>query len=481
MKILLADSSNSVQKVVELALVDREDVELTTVGDGNEALRKVEETRPDLLIADIELPAIDGYGLCEKIKTNPQLSAIKVYLLKPSFASYDSERANTIGADGMLEKPFSTPSLLAILETARDAAIEQVDAGGELATKDDVVFELMEGAVSTQAANATGGESSFAQMEKAVLEEGAVVEKQPETYEIEVTEEEYTKASELFVVDETAKTPPEEFEVETPPAEAARREPSTMAFRDDVSFADLEVSDSEGEDQGVEMFVEKSPTPPPAESEESQPPPSETVAGDVPEPAFQGVDTEAQEARDAIIRDDEPPLAIEEEAVELVNADTEKEVVPSAPPAMQEEPDAEPLEEEISEDEMIGAELEDFSEQEVEHDLVTEERKTLGIGEPAISEEPFEEEEVKVEPKPKLEMSDELVEKITEKVLARLSNAGVEVDDEAVSAAAGEELVKEIVSHMSTKVVQDIAWEVVPDLAERMIQAAIDEMEDSSN
>ena len=79
-KILLADDSITIQKVIELTFSD-EDFDVITVGNGRLALEKLSEVRPDIVLCDIIMPEKDGYEVCEQIKTNPLHSHIPVLLL----------------------------------------------------------------------------------------------------------------------------------------------------------------------------------------------------------------------------------------------------------------------------------------------------------------------------------------------------------------------------------------------------------------
>ena len=73
-KILLADDSITIQKVIELTFSD-EDFDVVTVGNGRLALEKLAEVRPDIVLCDIIMPEKDGYEVCEQIKKNPTLLA----------------------------------------------------------------------------------------------------------------------------------------------------------------------------------------------------------------------------------------------------------------------------------------------------------------------------------------------------------------------------------------------------------------------
>jgi CheY-like chemotaxis protein len=104
-KILLADDSVTIQKVVELTLAGQ-DFEVVTVGDGDTALQRIRELRPDVVLCDIMMPGKDGYQVCDAVKSDPSLSHIPVLLLTGAFEPFDEERARRVRSDGFLAKPF---------------------------------------------------------------------------------------------------------------------------------------------------------------------------------------------------------------------------------------------------------------------------------------------------------------------------------------------------------------------------------------
>ena len=111
-KILLADDSLTIQKVVELTFSDS-DYELFSVSNGQKALDRVREFRPDLILADAVMPEKNGYEVCEAIKGDPATAGIPVILLSGTFEPFDRERAERIGADAIVSKPFDSQQLLA--------------------------------------------------------------------------------------------------------------------------------------------------------------------------------------------------------------------------------------------------------------------------------------------------------------------------------------------------------------------------------
>src|SRR5262249_46418352 len=103
-RILLADDSLTIQKVVELTFSDS-DFELVCVSNGQRALEKIREERPDLILADVVMPEKNGYEVCEAIKGAPATAKIPVVLLSGTFEPFDRERAERIGADAIVSKP----------------------------------------------------------------------------------------------------------------------------------------------------------------------------------------------------------------------------------------------------------------------------------------------------------------------------------------------------------------------------------------
>src|SRR6266536_796110 len=118
-KILLADDSLTIQKVVELTFSDS-GYELVCVSNGQKALDRIQQDRPDLVLADVVMPEKNGYEVCEAIKSNPATARIPVMLLSGTFEPFDRERAERIGADAIVSKPFDSQQLLAQVEALLD-------------------------------------------------------------------------------------------------------------------------------------------------------------------------------------------------------------------------------------------------------------------------------------------------------------------------------------------------------------------------
>ena len=110
-KILLADDSVTIQKVVSITLA-HEDIDLTIVDNGAEALAKAKQIKPDIILLDVVMPDKDGYQVCDQIKQMPELSHIPIILLTGTFEPFDEEKAEQVGANDYIKKPFESHALI---------------------------------------------------------------------------------------------------------------------------------------------------------------------------------------------------------------------------------------------------------------------------------------------------------------------------------------------------------------------------------
>jgi CheY-like chemotaxis protein len=117
-KILVADDNSNIQKMVGLALKDQ-GIDVVAVGNGEAAVRKISDIRPDLVLADVFMPVRNGYEVCKYVKDDPTLSHIPVILLVGAFDPLDEQEAQRVGADGVLKKPFVPPDpLISMVKSA---------------------------------------------------------------------------------------------------------------------------------------------------------------------------------------------------------------------------------------------------------------------------------------------------------------------------------------------------------------------------
>lgn len=110
-KVLLADESVTIQKVVDLVLSE-EGYEIKAVSSGDEALATMESFVPDIVLADIKLKGKNGYEIARSLKGNPATSRVPVLLLAGAFDPVNEDLLSQSGADGSLTKPFESGDLL---------------------------------------------------------------------------------------------------------------------------------------------------------------------------------------------------------------------------------------------------------------------------------------------------------------------------------------------------------------------------------
>jgi len=132
--ILLADDSVTIQKVVELTFLD-EDVKVVSVGNGSDAIAKLSEVEPDIVLADVHMPGADGYDVCMAVRR--ALPQVPVLLLVGTFEVFDTERATAAGASGHLKKPFDSQELLRRVREMMSAGAPPPPAAEEPAAEID--------------------------------------------------------------------------------------------------------------------------------------------------------------------------------------------------------------------------------------------------------------------------------------------------------------------------------------------------------
>src|SRR5437762_8874864 len=117
-RILVADDNSNIQKMVGLALKDQ-GIDVIAVGNGEAAVRKISDVRPDLVLADVFMPVRNGYEVCKYVKDDSSLAHIPVILLVGAFDPLDEQEAQRVGADGVLRKPFVPPDpLISMVKSA---------------------------------------------------------------------------------------------------------------------------------------------------------------------------------------------------------------------------------------------------------------------------------------------------------------------------------------------------------------------------
>jgi len=127
-RILLVDDSRVTRELMKVYLIGR-DVTLLEAADGAEALQKVRADPPDLVVADMRMPHIDGAELCDAMRADPATRHVPVVILTSDKDLATRRRAREAGAREVLQKPIQPPALLAAVERHMPRAAKP-SAGG---------------------------------------------------------------------------------------------------------------------------------------------------------------------------------------------------------------------------------------------------------------------------------------------------------------------------------------------------------------
>ena len=114
-RILLADDSPHAQRMGE-RILRAEGYEVITVSDGQTAMLRLKDSAPDLVIADVSMPFVTGYELCEYVKGSGEYPNTGVVLTVGAVEPLDAQRSEAVRADGILKKPFEATLLLEAVE-----------------------------------------------------------------------------------------------------------------------------------------------------------------------------------------------------------------------------------------------------------------------------------------------------------------------------------------------------------------------------
>jgi type II secretory ATPase GspE/PulE/Tfp pilus assembly ATPase PilB-like protein/CheY-like chemotaxis protein len=114
-KVLLVDDEDSLRKVLK-DLLERDGYEVSEARDGVQALDQVDRVGPDIIVLDLNLPALDGYGVLSQLRSRPATAGIPVIVLTAKGDEDNEVRVFELGADDFLQKPFRARALSARLE-----------------------------------------------------------------------------------------------------------------------------------------------------------------------------------------------------------------------------------------------------------------------------------------------------------------------------------------------------------------------------
>ncbi|MGC3998984.1 MAG: response regulator [Anaeromyxobacter sp.] len=123
-RILVVDDSRVSRELIKVYLIAR-DVELDDAADGADALEKIRAAPPDLVLADLRMPNLDGIGLCEALSADAALRKVPVLILTSSRDETLVRRIRAAGAREVLHKPIQPQPLQDAIRRHLGATPEQ--------------------------------------------------------------------------------------------------------------------------------------------------------------------------------------------------------------------------------------------------------------------------------------------------------------------------------------------------------------------
>lgn len=114
-RILIADDNEANRELLEAYLGDL-DCEMEVAEDGQQTMEKAVSFEPDLILLDVMMPKLSGFEVCERIKTDPELSGIMILMVTALRDLGDIERAVEAGTNDFLSKPVNRVELVKRVE-----------------------------------------------------------------------------------------------------------------------------------------------------------------------------------------------------------------------------------------------------------------------------------------------------------------------------------------------------------------------------
>lgn len=105
-KTILLVEDNAQNRYLANFLLEKAGLKIVAVENGVEALKLLQEMKPDLILMDIQLPDLDGYQVAARIKENPEINSIPIVALTSFAMPGDRKKAEALGFAGYIEKPI---------------------------------------------------------------------------------------------------------------------------------------------------------------------------------------------------------------------------------------------------------------------------------------------------------------------------------------------------------------------------------------
>ena len=119
--ILIVDDDPSIRRLIATTLEDVSGYRLAEASNGEEALSRALDTRPEIVFLDIDMPHVNGLEACRRLRSDPTTAAATIVMLTGETDEAAERSATDAGADLFLTKPFSPLHLLQLVDRIGDA------------------------------------------------------------------------------------------------------------------------------------------------------------------------------------------------------------------------------------------------------------------------------------------------------------------------------------------------------------------------
>ena len=120
-RVLVVEDEDNIALALDF-LMTREGYDHARVADGAEALPRIRDMHPDLVLLDVMLPGASGYEICQGVRLDPNLADVKILMMTARGSAIEKRKGLAIGADGFITKPFE-------LKELREEVRRLLDAG----------------------------------------------------------------------------------------------------------------------------------------------------------------------------------------------------------------------------------------------------------------------------------------------------------------------------------------------------------------
>ncbi|MCF8511355.1 MAG: response regulator [Rhodobacteraceae bacterium] len=109
-RVLVVEDEDNIALALDF-LMTREGYDHARVADGAEALPRIRDMHPDLVLLDVMLPGASGYEICQGVRLDPNLADVKILMMTARGSAIEKRKGLAIGADGFITKPFELKEL----------------------------------------------------------------------------------------------------------------------------------------------------------------------------------------------------------------------------------------------------------------------------------------------------------------------------------------------------------------------------------